>query len=159
MFRAVSVTLWAETGGLTRFGIGEAAINNRAMFMTLCLAFIPYSVYVYTRGTEASHVAPMSDEARVGQQLFQEHNCVACHQFYGLGGYMGPDLTNVVSNRGSAYARAFLMSGTQRMPNFNLNDAELDAMIAFLEFVDTTGRYPADEYRVNWFGTVVQNDE
>ncbi len=127
--------------------------------MTLCVAFIPYSVYVYTRGTEAPHIAPMSDEARYGQQLFQERNCIACHQFYGLGGYMGPDLTNVVSNRGSAYARAFLMSGTQRMPNFNLNDSELDAMVAFLEFVDTTGRYPAAEYQVNWFGTVVQVSE
>ena len=76
-----------------------------------------------------------------------------------LGGYMGPDLTNVASKKGSAYARAFLMSGTRRMPNFNLNDAELDAMIAYLEFVDSTGRYPAEEYRIRWFGTVVQNDE
>jgi nitric oxide reductase subunit C len=101
----------------------------------------------------------MNEEARSGQQLFQKHNCIACHQFYGLGGYMGPDLTNVVSNKGSAYARAFLMSGTQRMPNFNLNETELDAMVAFLEFVDTTGRYPADEYQVNWYGTVMQNDE
>lgn len=127
--------------------------------MTLCTAFIPYSVYVYTQGTEASHIGPMTDEARVGQALFQEHNCVACHQFYGLGGYMGPDLTNVISNKGQAYARAFLMSGTQRMPNFNLKEPELDAMVAFLEFVDTTGRYPADEYRINWNGTVVQSDE
>ncbi len=127
--------------------------------MTLCLAFIPYSAYVYTRGTEASHIAPMSEQARHGQQLFQDHNCIACHQFYGLGGYMGPDLTNVVSNKGSAYARAFLMSGTLRMPNFNLDETELDAMLAFLEFVDTTGRYPADEYQVNWYGTVVQTGE
>jgi nitric oxide reductase subunit C len=127
--------------------------------MTLCLAFIPYSVYVYTRGTEASHIPPITDEARRGQVLFQEYNCVACHQFYGLGGYMGPDLTNVVSNKGSAYARAFLMSGTQRMPNFDLDDAELDALVAFLKFVDTTGRYPADKYRIHWYGTVVQNDE
>jgi len=129
------------------------------MFMTLCLAFIPYSLYVYTRGTEASHIEPMSDEARYGQALFQKHNCVACHQFYGLGGYMGPDLTNAVSNNGPAYTRAFLMSGTQRMPNFDLNDAELDAMVAFLEFVDTTGRYPASEYQINWYGTVVENNE
>ncbi|MFQ5982601.1 MAG: c-type cytochrome [Woeseiaceae bacterium] len=142
-----------------RVGNGETIINNRAIFMSLCLAFIPYSAYVYTQGTEASHVGPMSEAARYGQALFQEHNCIACHQFYGLGGYMGPDLTNVISNKGPAYARAFLVSGTQRMPNFNLNESELDAMIAYLEFVDSTGRYPADEYRINWYGTVVQNGE
>lgn len=136
---------------------GETDINNRAIFLTLCAVFIPYSGYVYTRGTEASHIAPMSDQARQGQTLFQEHNCVACHQFYGLGGYMGPDLTNVISNKGSSYARAFLMSGTQRMPNFNLNESELDAIVSYLEFVDTTGRYPADNYQINWYGTVVQN--
>jgi nitric oxide reductase subunit C len=72
---------------------------------------------------------------------------------------MGPDLTNVISNRGPDYARAFLMSGTQRMPNFNLNETELDALVAYLEFVDTTGKYPLVDYRVDWFGTVVQNDE
>lgn len=127
--------------------------------MTLCAAFIPYSIYVYTQGTEASHVAPISDQARYGQQLFQEHNCIACHQFYGLGGYMGPDLTNVISSKGAAYARAFLASGTQRMPNFNLDENELDAMLAYLAFVDATGRYPADEYQINWYGTVVQNND
>jgi nitric oxide reductase subunit C len=134
-------------------------MNNRAIFMLLFSAFIPYSVYVYTHGTEASHISPMTAEAQHGQQLFQTHNCVACHQFYGLGGYMGPDLTNVISNKGAAYARAFLMSGTRRMPNFNLSETELDAMVAYLEFVDTTGRYPADNYQVDWYGTVVQNNE
>ncbi len=157
--RAASGTLCATAGVTPGFVIGEVAIDKRAGFVMLCIAFIPYSAYVYTRGTEASNNAPMSGEARYGQQLFQEHNCIACHQFYGLGGYMGPDLTNVVSNRGSAYARAFLMSGTQRMPNFDLSDSELDALVAFLEFVDTTGRYPADEYQVNWFGTVMQDNE
>ncbi|MFQ5547063.1 MAG: c-type cytochrome [Woeseia sp.] len=127
--------------------------------MTLCLAFVPYSGYVYTQGTEASHIAPMGAEARYGQQLFQEHNCIACHQFYGLGGYMGPDLTNVISDKGAAYARAFLTSGTRRMPNFELSERDLDAMVAYLAFVDSTGRYPADRYRLTWYGTVVRNDE
>jgi nitric oxide reductase subunit C len=138
---------------------GAADINNRAIFITLFAAFIPYTAYVYTQGTEASHFSPISNEARHGLQLFQAHNCVACHQFYGLGGYMGPDLTNVISSKGAAYARAFLMSGTQRMPNFNLNESELDAVVAYLEFVDASGRYPIAEYEVDWYGTVVQNDE
>ncbi len=127
--------------------------------MMLCAAFIPYSVYVYTQGTTASRINAMTEEARYGQQLFQEFNCIACHQFYGLGGYMGPDLTNVISSRGPAYARAFLVSGTQRMPNFDLNETELDAIVAYLEFVDTTGRYPAGAYEILWYGTVVQSDE
>ena len=101
----------------------------------------------------------MSDEARYGQQLFQDHNCIACHQFYGLGGYMGPDLTNVISNRGEAYSRAFIAAGTQRMPNFNLSNEETDALVAFLAFVDQTGTYPPENYDLSWTGVVAQEDD
>ncbi len=84
---------------------------------------------------------------------------MACHQFYGLGGYMGPDLTNVVSNKGVAYARAILTSGTVRMPNFGFSEQEMDDLVAFLEFVDTMGTYEAPSYELSWYGTVVANDE
>ena len=140
-------------------GFGEPVINNRAIFGTLCVSYIFYSAYVYTMGTEASHIDPISDEARHGQDLFQQHNCIACHQFYGLGGYMGPDLTNVTSKYSPAYARAFLVTGTPRMPNFNLAADEVDALVAYLDFVDTTGTYPPQNYEVTWYGTVVQEDD
>ena len=135
------------------------AINNRAIFGTLCAAFVFYSAYVYTKGTEAHHVSPISDAARHGAQVYQDYNCVACHQFYGLGGYMGPDLTNVISNRGEMYARAFIASGTARMPNLGLAADEVDAVIAYLAFVDQTGTYPAENYEVQWYGTVEQEDD
>ncbi len=136
-----------------------AALDCRGVMAAFCAAFAVYSVFVYTGATELPEARAPGQHVRNGQALFQEHNCIACHQFYGLGGYMGPDLTNVISNKGSPYARAFLMSGTQRMPNFNLNKTELDEMVSFLEFVDTTGRYPASEYQIRWYGTVVENDE
>ena len=101
----------------------------------------------------------MSDAARFGQHVYQKYNCVACHQFYGLGGYMGPDLTNVMSTRGEAYARAFISAGTASMPNLGLTDEELDGVLAFLAFVDTTGTYPAQNYDVAWYGTVAQEDD
>ena len=110
-------------------------------------------------GTDAAHIEPMSEEARLGQDLFQQHNCIACHQFYGLGGYMGPDLTNVTSKYSPMYARAFIMNGTVNMPNFDLTDPELDALVAYLEFVDTTGTYPPENYDVKWYGTVEQEDD
>jgi nitric oxide reductase subunit C len=101
----------------------------------------------------------MSDEARTGQQVFQDYNCIACHQFYGLGGYMGPDLTNVISNRGEAYARAFITAGTARMPNLRLNDEEISALVTYLAFVDQTGTYPPKVYDVQWTGVVTRADD
>ena len=125
----------------------------------MCATFAVYSAAVYTSGTETPHLEPISDDARTGQMAFQQYNCIACHQFYGLGGYMGPDLTNVISNRGPALARAFIASGTATMPNFHLNQTEIDALIAYLSFVDGTGRYPPENYRVTWYGTVTQEDD
>ena len=56
-------------------------------------------------------------------------------------------------------ARAFIASGTASMPNFGLNDEEIDALVEFLTFVDKTGRYPAEDYDVKWFGVVAQADD
>lgn len=80
-------------------------------------------------------------------------------QFYGLGGYMGPDLTNVISTRGEAYSRAFITAGTARMPNFKLQEAEVSALVAYLAFVDQTGTYPPKNYDVLWTGAVAQQDD
>ena len=129
------------------------------IFGAMCLAFALYSARVYTGGTATTHDAPMTDAARYGQQVYQDYNCVACHQFYGLGGYMGPDLTNVISTRGEAYSRAFISAGTAAMPNFNLSVEEVDGLIAYLAFVDTTGTYPAKNYDIRWYGTVAQEDD
>ena len=72
---------------------------------------------------------------------------------------MGPDLTNVISNRGEAVSRAFISAGTVRMPNFGLSESEVSDLIAFLSFVDQTGTYPPENYDVLWTGSVVQEDD
>lgn len=134
-------------------------INNRVIFGTLLISFVFYSAYVYTAGTVAPHV-PRKDAAVIrGQQAFQDYNCIACHQFYGLGGYMGPDLTNVISKRGAAYARVFIANGTTVMPNLGLTEQETDDVVAYLGFVDSTGTYPPENYEVSWYGTVSQEDD
>ena len=126
---------------------------------TFCAAFAVYSLVVYTSGTATPHLEPMSTEAKHGQQLWQDNNCIACHQFYGLGGYMGPDLTNVISNRGPLVAKAFIANGTAAMPDFDLADAEVDALVEFLEFVDQTGPYPPQNFEITWWGAVKQEDD
>ena len=55
--------------------------------------------------------------------------------------------------------RRVLVTGTPRMPNFNLAVEEVDALVSFLEFVDTTGTYPPQNYEITWYGTVEQEDD
>jgi nitric oxide reductase subunit C len=132
---------------------------NRCIFFTLTAIFFVYSAYIWTQGTEAPQSAVATAEVQRGHSLYQENNCHACHQIYGLGGYMGPDLTNVISKNGDAYAKAFLVAGTERMPNFNFTEQEMNDLVSFLKFVDTMGVYEAPSYELNWYGTVVALDE
>lgn len=107
----------------------------------LSLYFL-YSFVVYTDGTENAVSLPDPQQAQInkGKTLFQQHNCTACHQIYGLGGYLGPELTNAYSDprRGELYMRSFLQAGGQRMPKFGFRPDEIDALISYLRYVDST---------------------
>ena len=80
----------------------------------------------------------MTADAIKGKVLWQQKNCIACHQLYGLGGYLGPDLTYITSDpsRGKLYAAAFLKSGGTTMPNFHFSDTEIASIIAYLSYAD-----------------------
>ncbi|TCJ12126.1 cytochrome c [Flaviaesturariibacter flavus] len=107
----------------------------------LLTAYAGYSALVYTRGTEAPAAAKLwTDEAAAGKALFQKHNCTACHQLYGLGGYLGPDLTQAWSDprRGPAFMRALLQSGGSRMPDFHFTPGEVESLLAYLRAVDAS---------------------
>ncbi len=130
---------------------------KRFLFWSLCLIFLVYTFYLYTSSTSADRgLAFLDEKAKAGKLLFQKYNCTACHQVYGLGGYMGPDLTNVISakGKGPGYAKAFLLSGTARMPNFHLSSEEIDNIIAYLGYVDKTGVSPIIDFKLNADGTV-----
>ena len=111
-------------------------------FISLFVAYLLYSVIVYTKGTE-KNIVVSSDELikiKTGSHLFQQYNCTACHQLYGLGGYLGPELTTAYSdpNRGELFMKAFLKAGGTRMPNYHFKDEEINALISFLKYVDET---------------------
>ncbi|MEK6615206.1 MAG: cytochrome c, partial [Bacteroidota bacterium] len=117
-------------------------VTRRIIFWALIVLFVIHSLLVFTIGTNKDCGEKfMTEDAQNGKLLFQKYNCTACHQLYGLGGYMGQDLTNVMSKQGlgELYVRAFLQGGTQRMPNFHLSEEELKSLVAYLKYVDKTG--------------------
>ncbi len=98
--------------------------------------YIAYSAWVYTGGTES--VVEMQLAAKNGKRIWQQSNCQNCHQLFGLGGYMGPDLTSVTTDkqRGANYARAIILSGGNNMPNYHFTTSEADDIIAYLDHVN-----------------------
>lgn len=113
-----------------------------AILITLCILYSGYSVLVYTKGTHNRYSFSNSEQKLIleGKRIYQEYNCMSCHQVYGLGGYLGTDLTTAYSDkrRGEAYMRALLQSGGNRMPDFKFKPKQIDAIIAYLKYVDTT---------------------
>ena len=79
----------------------------------------------------------------------------------GGGGYLGPDLTNVMSapGKGELYVRALLKIGTDVMPNYNMPESEIAALVAYLDYVDQTGNFPEPNARRTWYGSIKIVDE
>lgn len=129
--------------------------KNRIVIVTLAIVFSVYNVIIYTQDSKMSS-KPMPKKALLGAKLWQDNNCTACHQFYGLGGYLGPDLTNIMSHpaKGEDYVKAFLNSAPKSMPKFDFTEVEKDQLVAFLTCVDSTGFYPNKEADIQSNGWV-----
>jgi len=120
---------------------------KKISFSFLFFLFITFSgcIYLFSAGTFAQN-SEMNSLADRGRLLWNKHNCTACHQVYGLGGYLGPDLTNFMSKsgKGAEYASAILQEGMGIMPAFQLNQEDVSAIVEFLRFTDSSGNFPGD---------------
>lgn len=135
-----------------------SSAGKRIIFGTLLACFFIYTVMVYTVGTSIDPGEKfITNDAVHGKSLFQKYNCGACHQIYGLGGYMGPDLTNVISrnNQNPQFILAMIENGSDRMPDFQLNKAEVNSIIAYLRYIDQTGVSPVIKFKINYDGTIL----
>ncbi len=99
-------------------------------------------VTLFTHAEPGPPVPAPSASALAGRAAFQRRNCQACHQFYGLGGFLGPDLTNVVRDRGRPHVEHVVVAGFGNMPRFGIDAAEARRITDWLEYVGTTGRWP-----------------
>lgn len=116
---------------------------NRSLsvvFFLLCTIFLTYSFTIYFNDNEKISTKNINKEASEGKLVWQKHNCQSCHQLYGLGGYLGPDLTNVSSRlKNDKVLEAIIKSGNERMPSYNIDNEEMKALISFLHKMDGTG--------------------
>jgi nitric oxide reductase subunit C len=131
--------------------------SDRQHFMiitVLMTAFLSYSIYLYSALPVKPQ--PLNKEADSGKLTWQKYNCNACHQVYGLGGYLGPDLTNTYSVRGAAYIQAFLKTGTATMPDFKLSDKEINDLISFMKVIDASGKSDPKTFTLHHDGTIEQ---
>ena len=78
----------------------------------------------------------LSDDAVEGRKLFHDGACQVCHQLWGQGGFLGPDLTNAASRVDETRLVSLLTIGSGQMPAFDYDERQVAYMRAFLEEID-----------------------
>ncbi len=100
-------------------------------------------------------VANAADDAKAGEQLFQQKGCTACHTI-GKGNLVGPDLKGITAKRPHEWLKQWIAAPDQmvakkddyavkllhqyhdvQMPNLGLSTSDVDNILAFLA-TDTT---------------------
>ncbi|MCP4860546.1 MAG: cytochrome c [Planctomycetes bacterium] len=127
-----------ESSGLeTGFGAQSISPNSKAwMLGILVLCFVCQSYLVYTDPTETR---ALEGQELAGRRVWLANNCQACHQFYGFGGFLGPDLTNAASRLQKWQLADRLALGEGQMPKFDLPEHDIEALWAFLSAMNETG--------------------
>jgi len=95
----------------------------------------------------------MNNQAKKGKLLWQKYHCTACHQIYGLGGYLGPDLTSTVVLKGEDYVKVMMRSAKNQMPSFDMSDEECESLVEYLKYVSQTGDFPNNNTKFTWYGS------
>jgi nitric oxide reductase subunit C len=121
------------------------------------LIFFGLTAHTFTRIPELSNQEDLTEQVARGKHLWDDGNCMGCHTILGEGGYYAPEMTKVYERRGAAFIRAMLEDpqamypGERKMQEYDYSDEEIDALIAFFEWVgriDTNG-FPPEPYLVS----------
>jgi nitric oxide reductase subunit C len=119
---------------------------RRIMLVSLVGIFLTQTWLVYS--DPAGRNTPLSAQAVLGSKVWHRHNCQACHQIYGFGGFLGPDVTNVAARLGDAEGSVealaerlatVLTTGSERMPAFHLEPEDRLALATFFVELSETG--------------------
>jgi len=97
-------------------------------------------------------LASSAGSPHAGRLVWARNGCATCHSLLGLGGHIGPDLTNYGRPGLHAVVRTTVASGRLGMPSFDVADRELDDLVAFLASISRQASYPPRTVRDPVFG-------
>lgn len=92
----------------------------------------------------------LTESVARGKHIWETRNCIGCHTLMGEGAYFAPELMNVYARRGPDFIKAWMKAqptgapGRRQMPQFHLNDQQLDDIVNFLKYTGevNTNKWP-----------------
>lgn len=143
---------------LTKSAARNVFYGGTAFFLVALIGLTAHSVsYINNHSTD---VAGLNDSVRLGKHVWERNSCINCHTLLGEGAYYAPELGNVFKRYGGdedpegardgikawIKAQPTGIEGRRQMPNFNLTEKELDALVDFFEW---TGRIDTQNWPPN----------
>ena len=105
---------------------------KKIMMAFLVAAFAVQTALVYSDEPTGA----IDDAAVRGRQLWHDNGCQVCHQFYGQGGFLGPDLTNAYRRVDTVRLKSILTIGSGQMPAFDFTAPQIQDFRSFLKAMD-----------------------
>ena len=126
--------------------------GGSAFFFVAFLALTAHSHYYIVRAS--TDAAGLTEGVARGKHVWERNSCINCHSIHGEGAYFAPELGNVWVRYGGPRdaegARGALIAwmqsqpsgvpGRRQMPNFHLNDQDLNDLVDFLEWASRTNK-------------------
>lgn len=109
-----------------------------SVFFALLFAVIVFDTE--SRIPERSNAAAITPSVVAGKKIWETRNCIGCHTLLGEGAYFAPELGNVYVRRGGDFIKAWIQAmptgvpGRRQMPQFNLDEQQLDDLVEFLKW-------------------------
>ena len=110
------------------------------LFFVLLFAVLVF--HTEQRIPERSKAAEITPAVVRGKHIWETRNCIGCHTLLGEGAYFAPELGNVYTRRGPDFIKAWMEAqptgapGRRQMPQFHLNDQQLDDITEFLKWTN-----------------------
>lgn len=137
--------------------------KNESVWRIIILIFLNLGItfFIFLKaGNSPTHPIDSTDSStKEGLKIWYRENCISCHSIYGLGGHIGPDLTNVISTKGEKYVDYILITGKGKMPAQSFADKEIKDLISYLRHIDALGNYPLKSTKGNQFGNNLSNNK
>ncbi len=106
------------------------------------LVFAALILHTETKIPERSKAAEITPAVVRGKHIWETRNCIGCHTLLGEGAYFAPELGNVYTRRGPEFIKAWMQAmptgapGRRQMPQFHLNDEQLNDLVEFLKWTN-----------------------
>jgi len=109
------------------------------------LVFTGLTMDTVNKVPKLSHADKITPSVARGKHLWEVNDCIGCHTIMGEGAYYAPELGNVFIRRGNSdeksfkiYLRSWMAAqplnipGRRKMPQFHLNNTQVDDLANFL---------------------------